>query len=104
MERRTDLVLTPGVTTTLALEDGALISGTTQDCTPIADYTKALHNAGIHGSSDWKHAATVPLVMIEKYCNDNGITYRDFSVSREHKKRLLNDPALAAFRVWKGRV
>lgn len=93
-----------GVKTVIALEDGALVTGTIQDCTPIAERAKALHNSGHTGSSDFKLAATVPVVMIEKYCNDNGITYEEWAKNKEHKKRLLNDPALSFFRVWKGRV
>lgn len=93
-----------GVDTVIALEDGALITGTVQDCTPIAERAKAMHNAGLHGSSDMRLAASVPMVMIEKYCNDNGITYADFSRGQEHKKRLLGDPALAHFRIWKGKI
>ena len=30
---RTDIAAAPGVVTTVALQDGALITGTTQDCT-----------------------------------------------------------------------
>lgn len=94
----------PGLQTVVALEDGALVNGTIQDCNPIAEFAKAKHNAGFHGSSDMKHAASVPFVFIEKYLNDNAITMQEFSRSAEHKKRLLNDPALAHFRIWKGRV
>lgn len=94
-----------GVKSVIALDhDGGLVTGTVQDCTPIAEYTKALHNSGFTGSADMKLAASVPMVMVEKYCNDNGVAYADFMCSQEHKKRLLNDPALAHFRVWKGRV
>ena len=93
-----------GLKSIVALEDGALITGTIQDCTPIAERAKAMHNEGLHGSADWKYAGAVPSVMIEKYCNDNGITLHEFSASQDHKKRLLNDPAIAHFRIWKGRI
>ena len=93
-----------GTQTTVALEDGALVTGTTQDCTPILEHTKALHNAGMYGSSDMRLAASIPMVVIEKYLNDNGITMHEFSGSADHKKRLLNDPSLSYFRIWQGRV
>lgn len=93
-----------GVKTVVALEDGALVTGTVQDCTAIAEYAKARHNEGMHGSSDMRLAASVPFVIVEKYCNDNGITLHEFKVSQEHKKRLLNDPANSHFRIWAGRV
>ena len=89
----------------LSMQDGALISSTTQDCTPIAEYTKAMHNAGFTGPSpEMKLAASVPFVMIEKYLNDNQLTMAEFARDAAHKKRLLEDPALAHFRVWKGRL
>lgn len=93
-----------GTQTVVGLEDGALVTGTVQDCTPILEAAKAAHNAGYTGSSDMKLAASVPFVVVEKYCNDAGITYHEFAASQEHKKRLLNDPSLAYFRVWNGRV
>ena len=93
-----------GLKSIVALEDGALITGTIQDCTPIAERAKAMHNEGFHGSADWKYAGAVPSVMIEKYCNDNGITLGEFVGNPEHIRRVCNDPALAAFRVWSGRI
>jgi len=102
---RTDILNPGGVTTTVALEDGALISGTTQDCTPIADWCKSRHNEGFTGpSSDMKLAASIPFVMVEKYLNDNHLTMRELAQDQAHIKRLISDPALAHFRVWNGRL
>jgi len=75
-----------------------------QDCTPIADLTKELHNAGIHGSSEWKHAAKVPNVIIERYCDLKGITFEEWMGNEEHMRAVLNDSALADFRIWPGKV
>lgn len=75
-----------------------------QDCTPIADYAKAQHNAGFHGTSELKHAARIPNVIIEKYCNDHNIEFSEFMRNREHMRRVLNDPSLKAFRIWPGKV
>lgn len=84
--------------------DGNMTVQRSQDCTPIAERTKAMHNAGEHGTSDMKLAASLPFVMVEKYCNDNDIEFAEFMRNKEHIKRMLNDPALSHFRVWKGRV
>ena len=84
--------------------DGSLTTGTVQDCTAILDHTKAMHNSGFTGSADMKFAGSVPFVLIEKYCNDSGIEFREFMNSQDHRKRLLNDPAISHFRVWKGRI
>lgn len=99
---RTDINQGGGVTTTIALEDGALHTGTTQDCTPIAERAKAMHNAGYTGSSDMKLAASIPFVMVERYLNDNNLLMSEFCSDPAHIRRLVNDPALAHFRIWKG--
>lgn len=101
---RTDIVNAPGVVTTVALEDGALVTGTTQDCTPYAERAQALHNAGLTGSSEMRHAASIPFVLVERYLNAHNISLGELGRSQEHQRRLLNDPALAHFRIWKGRV
>lgn len=93
-----------GTQTVVSLQDGALVTGTIQDCTAIAERAKAMHNAGLHGSKDMKLAATIPAVFVEKYINDNGITFQEFLRSQQHQRRILGDPALAHFRVWKGQV
>lgn len=93
-----------GVKTVIALEDGALVTGTVQDCTAIIDNAKAMHNEGHHGSSDMRLAARVPFVVVEKYCNDKGITFQEFSQQEMHKVAFLNDPDYRSLRVWGGRV
>ena len=92
------------VKTYMALEDGNLITGTVQDCTPYVERAQALHREGFHGSSEMKHAAEIPFVIIEKYCNDHNITLRDFMRGEEHITRMCNDPSLAAFRIWPGKL
>ena len=92
------------VVSTIALQDGALVTGTTQDCTPYAERAQAMQAAGLHGSKDMRLAASVPMVLVERYCNQAGIELAEFNASQEHKKRLLNDPALAHFRIWPGRI
>ena len=92
------------VTTVVALEEGNLVTGTVQDCTPILERAQALHREGVHGSSDFKHAASFPVVLVERYCNERGITMDEFMRGKEHIRYLLNDPSLAYFRIWPGRV
>lgn len=90
--------------TGIQAEDGRLIVRRTQDCTPIAEQTKALHNEGHHGSSDFKHAGRIPFIFFEDYCNKNRLTFAEVMSNKEHLKRIMNDPALAHFRVWKGKL
>lgn len=88
----------------LHVKDGEITYEATQDCEPILEWAKEAHNTGAHGSSDMKLAARVPVIVIEKYCHDNGITYQQYAQDKEHWRRLLNAPENALFRVWKGRI
>jgi hypothetical protein len=76
----------------------------TQDCTPIAERCQAMHREGMHGSSEVKLAASIPNILIEKYCQDNGISFREWMVDETHMRRMLSDPALSAFRIWPGKL
>ena len=88
----------------IAVENGMLHTGSSQDCEPILEYAKARQKEGHHGSKDMRFAASVPAVIVERYLNDHAITMQEFFRSPEHQRRLLNDPALAGFRIWPGRV
>lgn len=92
------------VDTNVAVEEGNVIVERVQDCTPIAEMCKRDQNEGRHGSNEMRLAARIPNVIVEKYCNDNKISFREFMGNREHIRRMLNDSSLAAFRVWPGRV
>lgn len=54
--------------------------------------------------SEFKHVASIPAVIVMKYIADNGISYEDFMADPKHIERLINDPSLAYFRTWEGRV
>lgn len=90
--------------TRLSVEDDRLIVTATQDCTPIAEHCKALHNAGVYGSSEMRHAAEIPKVMVEKYCNDHGVTFEQFMNEPVHIRRFCNDPDNKMFRIWPGAI
>lgn len=75
-----------------------------QDVEPQLNICKALHNEGIHGTEHMKHAARIPNVIIEQYLNTNNITMYEFMNNEDHIKRMLNDPSLSHFRIWKGRA
>jgi hypothetical protein len=92
------------IDTRMTVKDGDLIVERVQDCVPIAEWSKSMHNEGKHGSSEMKLAARIPNVFIEKYCNDNNLLYSEVMQNREHMRRIVTDPALAHFRIWPGRI
>lgn len=94
----------PGVQSVVAVEGDQMVTGTVQDCTPIAERAKAMHREGRHGSADMRLAADFPLVIVEKYCNDAGITVEEWMRDATHMRRMLNDPGLSDFRIWPGRI
>jgi hypothetical protein len=81
-----------------------LIINRSQDCTPVAEFAKAQHNAGFHGSSEVKHAASIPMVIVEKYCNDNQVSFADFMDDPAHIKRVVEHPDNSLFRIWPGKL
>ena len=93
-----------GMRTQVHIHNGDATFQSTQDCTPIFEQATRLHNEGAHGSSEMKHAARIPQIMVEEYLKQNNILFSEFCSNQEHIKRMLNDPALAGFRIWKGKI
>lgn len=86
------------------LQDGNLIYGSSQNVGGILHDAQARHKEGLHGTGEMKHAARIPFVVIEKYCNDRNITFNEFMGNKDHIKSVVNDPSLKAFRIWPGAV
>ena len=84
--------------------DNGLTVERVQDVEPIMLGCHDRRTAGAVGSSEMRHAASLPMVLVEAYCNEKGIQFSEFMANPVHAKAMLNDPALAAFRVWEGRV
>lgn len=87
-------------------DDGTLVVRRSQDVDPILRqaHDLARFNGGKSQSGEMYHAARLPMVIIEQYCNANKITFQQWMQNPEHARRMLNDPALAKFRVWEGRA
>lgn len=69
------------------------------DLKGVADVCKSLHNEGKTGSKELPHLAEFPAAIVEKYCNDAGITFAEWVRNPVHTRRMLRDPALSHFRV-----
>jgi len=92
------------VKTKLVAQDGNLHVIRTQDCDPVAEHAAGLRQIGAVGSNEMRHAAHIPMVAIETYCNIHNIEFREFIKDQTHIRAMLNDPALKAFRIWEGKV
>ena len=64
------------------------------DLRAVADHCANLRAIGDTGSKDMKLAASVPGIFIQKYLNDNNVTFAEFMREPQHADRLLADPAL----------
>jgi hypothetical protein len=84
--------------------EGGITFERVQDCDAIAERCKARHNLNDVGAADMKLAASLPLVIVERYMNDHAITFNEFIGDKDHVRAMLNDPALSHFRIWNGRI
>ena len=77
-----------------------------QDVEPHLDRCKRLsvETTGKSPSGDLYHVGDFPMVFVEAYMNLNKITFNEFIANKEHVKKLSEDPALAHYRVWKGKL
>ena len=74
-----------------------------QDIEPVLDHVKDMRDIkGNQVGSEFKHAASVPLVVVEAWLNVKGLQMSDFKGAVVND--FLNDPNNSAFRIWPGRV
>lgn len=92
------------VLTRLHATDNGLTVERVQDVEPILQFAHAQRVAGDVGSSEMRHAASLPMVVVEAFCNDQKITFQEFMSNQKYVNQMLNDPALRSFRIWEGRV
>ena len=90
--------------TVVAVEDGNLITGSVQDCTPYLENAARMRVDGGKKDKDMWHAASYPAVVVETYCNQAGITFSEFMQNKVHVRRMMQDPDLSKFRIFEGRV
>lgn len=74
------------------------------DLKQVADHCAGLRGVGATGSKELKHAARIPWIIVQKYLNDNGVTFAEFSRDMSHANRMLADPSLSHFRIWEGKL
>lgn len=84
--------------------DDTLVIKREVDVTPMLDHLADLRSVGATGSSECKHAASYDPEVVYAWCQRRGITYGEWLANPVHVRAMLNDPDMAAFRVWKGKV
>lgn len=97
-------VNSPAVSTRLIIEGNQMHTIRTQDCTPIAERAYAMHKEGMHGSKEMKLAASIPMVILERYMNENGVSFGECLGDPVHARRILNNPDNKMFRIWPGAI
>jgi hypothetical protein len=68
----------------------------TRECARIREATKS--------TGDVTRVASVPLEMVQKFCDLKGITYSQFMGGNGYDKEFLNSEEIKAFRTWQGRL
>jgi hypothetical protein len=102
LESRTAKTQSGDVTSYMAHEDGKIVTGTIQDCTPILEDAQNRQRTGQIGTSEMRHVARLPVSVIELYCNTHGITFAEWLKDPTHVRRMTSDPDLKGFRIWEG--
>jgi hypothetical protein len=72
-----------------------------QDCDPYLE--EARRRALAPQDPEMRLAAIFPLVVVERYCQERGITFAEWMQNEDHRLAMMADPALSGFRVWRGR-
>jgi hypothetical protein len=72
------------------------LDAVTRECARIREATKS--------TGDVTRVASVPLEMVQKFCDLKGITYQRFMGSNEFNREFLNSEEIKAFRTWQGRL
>lgn len=84
--------------------DGLVIERKQTGIADHIDYCQARANEGFHGAKDFQLKASIPSILVEHYCQQKGITLREFMGNREHIRAVVNDPSLSLFRIAPGRM
>lgn len=87
------------------LEDRDIVERV-QDCEPIVKEVKQIKEVtdGRSNNGIGYFAGRIPGVIVEQYCNENKVSFRDFCIDDTHIKRILNNPDYKKFRVFEGKV
>lgn len=96
------------IDTRLHYDHGAdrLVIERVQDVEPILDNNARLRQIsdGYNKARDMKHVAEVPMVLVEKWAAEDGISVAAWMMDPENMRRRLNDPANKFLRIGGGKL
>ena len=90
------------MTTTAKFEDGKVIISRSQDVAPNIEDVKALRDQGLVGSSDMRHVARIPSIVLEAECERLGVRLDDRDAVREVIFNKIQSGDWAKFSVHSG--
>jgi hypothetical protein len=71
----------------------------------VAEFAKARHNSGNHlALGDDKFVATLDAGIIHAWCAKRGVTFSQLMCDQKLTVKMLEDPDLSVFRIWKGKI
>jgi hypothetical protein len=86
------------------LHEAHIYEARVSDLKEVADYAQKRADMGLQGSKDMWLAATVPTFIIQKFCNEKGIAWKEFMRNGSLQTYFLNSEYAEPFRVHKGRI
>jgi hypothetical protein len=60
--------------------------------------------AQTNSKGDVTRIASVPVEIVQRYCDLNGIAFDEFMRNRDMDRAFLNSPEVQTFRTWAGRL
>ena len=82
--------------------DNKVVVKKTHDINPEMHRAQMLREAGCGQTGESRLVGSIPLNMIEQWCKEAGVKWRDTAARAEVVKRKILSGEFDKFRVWKG--
>jgi hypothetical protein len=80
-----------------------MLTKETHDFGPTLESAKQRRLNGLHGFSENRHVARVPLALVAQWARDAGIKWDDTQAMQDMLSKKLMSGDFSQFRVWEGR-
>lgn len=91
-----------GVKTFTSIVDGQMVVNRAADVEPTIDFLSGMRQMTDGKGREFWWIGEIPNVIVEKYLNENGVTFQEFMQDGAHARRILQDPDYKKFRVFEG--